>query len=387
MPEWSSAGRIAAAPHRGDRSLPDRRGAQPGHSFWRPAPQSLVESRRFERTAFRSPCRYPRFRRSDPYPSTRSRSRPPHGRPPESRRLASPAVALPLRADKASPARGLRRRSSSWPARWRRHSPRSSAPRGRRGSSAHCARYIVQEIFLGMRVALKIAYDGSAFFGHQRQPDRRTVEGECLAALRAGKILRNPRESFFRSASRTDRGVSAVGNVIAFDAALRGDAVVGVFNDHAEGVWAWAYSEVPPAFHPRHAVECWYRYHLYDELSVDSLQEVGALFLGDRDFRSFTSEPPAGPFALNSLDVTRDADVIVVARSDSALDAVQAALEGKRHDFGVAPAEPLFLMDVSYGFPFQVVRKGKALDEWHALRIDAALRVRWLRAIDLAASA
>ena len=260
-----------------------------------------------------------------------------------------------------------------------------------------------------MRVALKIAYDGSVFFGHQRQPDRRTVEGECLAALRAGKILQNPRESFFRSASRTDRGVSAVGNVIAFDAALRGDAVVGVFNDHAEGVWAWAYSEVPPAFHPRHAVERWYRYHLYDEVSVDSLREVGALFLGERDFRSFTSEPPAGPFALNSLDVTRDADVIAVdvragrfrrgmvrrivaamvavARGDVALDAVQAALEGKRHDFGVAPAEPLFLMDVSYGFPFEVVRKGKALDEWHALRIDAALRLRWLRAIDLAASA
>ncbi|TLZ99198.1 MAG: tRNA pseudouridine(38-40) synthase TruA [Methanobacteriota archaeon] len=260
-----------------------------------------------------------------------------------------------------------------------------------------------------MRVALKIAYDGGAFFGHQRQPDRRTVEGECLAALRAGKILQNPRESFFRSASRTDRGVSAVGNVIAFDAALQGDAVVGVFNDHAEGVWAWAYSEVPPAFHPRHAIERWYRYHLYNDLSVDSLREVGALFLGDRDFRSFTSEPPTGPFALNSLDVTRDADVIVVdvrassfrrgmvrrivaamvafARDDVALDAVQAALEGEQHDFGVAAAEPLFLMDVSYGFPFQVVRKGKALDEWHALRIDAALRLRWLRAIDLAASA
>jgi len=81
------------------------------------------------------------------------------------------------------------------------------------------------------------------------------------------------------------------------------------------------------------------------------------------------------------------AAMVAVARGDVALDAVQAALEGKRHDFGVAPAEPLFLMDVSYGFPFQVVRKGKALDEWHALRIDAALRLRWLRAIDLAASA
>jgi len=244
-----------------------------------------------------------------------------------------------------------------------------------------------------MRVALKIAYDGGAFFGHQRQPDRRTVEGECLAALRAGKILKNPRESFFRSASRTDRGVSAVGNVIAFDAALQGDAVVGVFNDHAEGVWAWAYSEVPPAFHPRHATERWYRYHLYDDLSVDSLRQVGALFLGDRDFRSFTSEPDVIVVDVRAGSFRRGmvrrivAAMVAFARGDVALDTVRAALEGKRHDFGVAPAEPLFLMDVSYGFPFQVVRKGKALDEWHALRTDAALRLRWLRAIDLAASA
>jgi len=259
-----------------------------------------------------------------------------------------------------------------------------------------------------MRVALKIAYDGGAFFGHQRQPDRRTVEGECLAALRAGKVLQDPRESFFRSASRTDRGVSAVGNVIAFDSALRSDAVVGVFNDHARDVWALAYADVPPAFHPRHAVERWYRYHLYDELPVEALREVGGLFLGDRDFHSFTSEPPAGPFALNRLDVLHDGDAIVVdiragsfrrgmvrriiaamvafARGEVALEKIQAALEGRRHDFGVAPAGPLFLMDVSYEFPFHVVRKGKALDEWRALRLDAALRLRWLRAVDRAAS-
>src|SRR5438093_11966707 len=118
-----------------------------------------------------------------------------------------------------------------------------------------------------MRVALKIAYDGSAFFGHQRQPDRRTVEGECLAALRAGKILQNARESFFRSASRTDRGGSAVGDVIAFDAALRGDAVVGVFNDHADGVSACASSEVPGEFTPRLALERRPPHDLNDDVS------------------------------------------------------------------------------------------------------------------------
>ncbi len=109
-----------------------------------------------------------------------------------------------------------------------------------------------------MRVALKIAYDGRAFYGHQRQPDRRTVEGECITALRSAKIIRDPTEAFFRSASRTDRGVSAVGNVIAFDASLRPDSVLGAFNDKARDVWAWAvaacdlHRRARPEFPERH---------------------------------------------------------------------------------------------------------------------------------------
>jgi tRNA pseudouridine38-40 synthase len=251
-----------------------------------------------------------------------------------------------------------------------------------------------------MRVALKIAYDGRRFFGHQRQPDRRTVEGECLAALTSAKVLRDPRESFFRSASRTDRGVSAIGNVIAFDSALRPEAVVGAFNDQASDVWAWGYAEVPATFHPRHAQERWYRYHLYEDLPVDSLREAGALFPGQHDFRSFTSDPPAGSLSVRRVDVSASHDAILVdvrapsfrrgmvrrvvaamvacAREEVRLADIRAALAGTRHDFGMAPPEPLFLMDVACEFPFRVVRKPKALDEWGALRLDASLRLRWL---------
>ena len=42
---------------------------------------------------------------------------------------------------------------------------------------------------------------------------------------------------------------------------------------------------------------------------------------------------------------------------------------------------PLFLMDVTYGFQFRIIRKPKAFDEWGALEIDASLRLRWLRSI------
>jgi tRNA pseudouridine38-40 synthase len=260
-----------------------------------------------------------------------------------------------------------------------------------------------------MRVALKIAYDGRHFYGHQRQPDRRTVEGECLAALRSAQVIRDPRESFFRSASRTDRGVSAIGNVIAFTSSLRPEAVVGAFNDKARDVWAWACAEVPAAFHPRHARERWYRYHLYEDLDADSLNEAGVLFAGEHDLRSFTSDPLTGPVAITRLDVVKTGDAIAIdvrapsfrrgmvrrivaaiianAKHEARLGDIRAALAGTPHDFGTASPEPLFLMDVSYGFPFHVARKPKALDEWRALRVDATLRLQWLRSLEDAISA
>lgn len=252
-----------------------------------------------------------------------------------------------------------------------------------------------------MRVALKIAYDGRTFYGHQRQPDARTVEGECLAALRAAHILSEPGEAFFRSASRTDRGVSAIGNVIAFNSELRPEAVLGAFNGKARDVWAWAFASVPDAFHPRHADERWYRYHLLASPPLDRLRAAAKAFEGGHDFRWFTSDPPTSPFALREVAVTGGpefaaidirarsfrrgmvrriaAAMLAYARDEVALDEIVAALEGVRHDFGMAPAEPLVLMDVRYAFALTPLLKPKVLEEWERIRLDLALRSRWMR--------
>ena len=254
-----------------------------------------------------------------------------------------------------------------------------------------------------MRIALKIAYDGRSFYGHQRQPDRRTVEGECLMALRGAKILREPRESFFRSASRTDRGVSAIGNVIAFDSTYPPDAVVGAFNDKAEGVWAWAVAAVPDEFHPRHALERWYRYHLFSDLSLSALRRATSLFVGEHDFRSFTSDPARGPMRIDRIDVIRDdratlVDIrapsfrrsmvrrIIAAVTECAAGKIseteiRAALDESRRDFGVVRPEPLFLMDVRYDFAMDALLKPKVRDEWRTMRDENELRVRFLRTL------
>ena len=259
-----------------------------------------------------------------------------------------------------------------------------------------------------MRVALKIAYDGRSFHGHQRQPQARTVEGECLRALRSARILSDPRESFFRSASRTDSGVSAVGNVIAFNSALGPEAVVGAFNNRARDVWAWAVAEVPESFHPRHARERWYRYHLFGEHSVPALRDAASMFVGVHDFRWFASDPSTGMLPIRAVEVTSETDAVLIdvrarsfrrgmvrrivsamlkyASGEVTRGEIQEALKGQRYDFGMVPPEPLFLMEVAYDFAFHPILKPKVLDEWHALSVDLDLRGRWLQATRSAAA-
>ena len=61
-------------------------------------------------------------------------------------------------------------------------------------------------------IKLIYQYDGSDFFGFQRQPDRRTVQGELEKGLY--KIIR--KKINLISSGRTDRGVHAVKQVSNF---------------------------------------------------------------------------------------------------------------------------------------------------------------------------
>src|SRR3990172_8393699 len=79
------------------------------------------------------------------------------------------------------------------------------------------------------RIAMKIAYEGSPFSGYARQPRLRTVEGEVVRALLRARAIDDNRSSRFEGASRTDRGVSAFGNVVAFDTWLAPAPAVRAF--------------------------------------------------------------------------------------------------------------------------------------------------------------
>ncbi len=102
-----------------------------------------------------------------------------------------------------------------------------------------------------MRFRSTVAYDGSAFFGFQNQANGRTVQEELEAALAqiAGHAVG------VIGAGRTDTGVHATGQVIAFDLEWRhspGELARAVNHRLPADVAVLDTQVCPDDFHPRH---------------------------------------------------------------------------------------------------------------------------------------
>ncbi len=67
------------------------------------------------------------------------------------------------------------------------------------------------------KVALRLAYLGSAYEGFQSQPSRRTVQTTVVRALHDTGVLPGEKCSGFSASGRTDKGVHAIDAVVAFD--------------------------------------------------------------------------------------------------------------------------------------------------------------------------
>jgi tRNA pseudouridine38-40 synthase len=118
-------------------------------------------------------------------------------------------------------------------------------------------------------VLLRVAYDGRRFSGFARQTHERTVAGELDGAVRAV----DPRASLVRGASRTDAGVHARDQVVAFDArqSIPSRGWVHALNRHlGEDAAVVGAARVAPGYDPRqHAVAKTYRYLVLCAASPD----------------------------------------------------------------------------------------------------------------------
>jgi len=234
-----------------------------------------------------------------------------------------------------------------------------------------------------MRLALKFAYNGKHFSGYARQPHQRTIEGELIQLLKKHGVTDDAKAACFRTASRTDCGVSALGNVCAFDTSVAGDAILSEVSDERSDIFIYGKQQVDSGFYPRYAKQRQYRYYLRkDTLDVDAVLSTAALFTGEHDFRNFARvEPGKNPVqSIDAIIIAEDETFFIIdfyaqtflwnqiRRMISALQKVGAGKLTKnqvhtalahpenRVDFQLAAPEPLILKDVQYDFSFDVIQ-------------------------------
>ncbi len=143
-----------------------------------------------------------------------------------------------------------------------------------------------------MRVALKLAYLGTEYYGYQIQSGVPTIEGKILKALRDAGALKNLSKARYSAAGRADRGVHALGQVIAFDTESAEAAKPGTINSDLHQIWIYAWAQVGKDFNARmSAVEREYRYVFWGKgLDIDKMKDAASIFPGTHDFRNFADE-------------------------------------------------------------------------------------------------
>jgi tRNA pseudouridine38-40 synthase len=163
-----------------------------------------------------------------------------------------------------------------------------------------------------------LAYDGTAFSGFQAQTGFRTIEGEARSAL---KTL-GWQGSTLLAGGRTDSGVHADGQVIAFDLEWRHSTedLQRAFNALLPGdISCRALNPAAEDFHPRYgALRRCYRYRLilgqwpepmreryawriWPPPDAGLMEQGAADLLGKHDFRAFGSPPRKGSHAIRTV--------------------------------------------------------------------------------------
>ncbi len=231
-----------------------------------------------------------------------------------------------------------------------------------------------------MRLAIQFAYDGRAFHGYARQPHLKTVEGDIISLLIKHRFIENAAQSKLRSASRTDKGVSALCNVVAFNTEASLKNVLRQLSKESADIIFYGLAKVSDTFYPRHARLRSYRYYLKKQ-AMDSniLLTAASLFTGEHNFSNFARvEEFKNPVRIiDTIVVTENDEFFVIdfyaqtflwhqiRRIISAIGKVgRGKLEkeriidalnnpDKKVDFGLVPAEPLILKDIMYDFEFE----------------------------------
>jgi tRNA pseudouridine38-40 synthase len=187
------------------------------------------------------------------------------------------------------------------------------------------------------RFRATVEYDGTEFAGFQAQPDARTVQGELEAALaRLSGGVRQP----VMGAGRTDAGVHATGQVIAFTypGSLSTEELTEALNGMLPpDVAISGLRRAPIGFNPRYAASYReYRYSIWNGprsplrertalwvrtgLDVTAMERAATAFEGRHDFSAFGGADPQPVRTVHRIRVRRVGSLVTIdVRADAFL--------------------------------------------------------------------
>lgn len=214
-----------------------------------------------------------------------------------------------------------------------------------------------------------VEYDGTDFFGFQRQPHHPTVQGWLERAI----LELTGTATTITGAGRTDAGVHALGQVFNFftDSRIPIERWPNALNSRLpEGIVVKRADAVPDDFHARKsAVAKVYRYtiwnapfpsvfmnryalHVRDPLDVTAMRAGAGYLVGRRDFAAFraagSTEVHTTVRHMHSLEIIRtDERVDIVARADGFLYHMMRNIVGSLLMVGDGRRSPDWLQDVT----------------------------------------
>lgn len=231
------------------------------------------------------------------------------------------------------------------------------------------------------RWALKLGYLGWEYSGFQRQPNRRTIEDIVIKVLQEEGAFDSPKNARYGFASRTDKEVSAIGQVISFNSETSKIILSKINKELPEDIWIFGYKLVDFDFNPRKdTLEKHYRYITIYDGDVTTLKDIATRFEGTHNFRNLSKrdrkksestvrniqkiEVKKIQSNLVAIDffgksflweqIRRIVRVILdVSKKIIDIEKVDDILEGKKvMNIQPMPGRGLILMNVMYGFDF-----------------------------------
>jgi tRNA pseudouridine38-40 synthase len=241
-------------------------------------------------------------------------------------------------------------------------------------------------------IKLILEYDGTAYAGWQRQPDRPTIQQAVEAAIFGVTQINVP----VIGAGRTDAGVHALGQGASFriDREMTPREWTRALNAHLpNSIVVRSAAHMPDTFHARHsatgklyeyrvlnrperpAVARDYCWHIHGPLDDAAMNHAGLALIGSHDFSSFQTQPTDNDDPICHLQrfaVRREGDrlrieayadrflkqmirsivgtLVEVGLNKRSPDSIHAILHARDRSAAgkTAPPQGLFLMRVDY---------------------------------------